>query len=300
MKKREIDYMNVLIFQDGSLKKYNTLRLEAKAKNLYLPLNVDGIIETLEFAKGRKLVVLGNGSNVLFAQDYYDDSYVFLITTMMNDMDVVDNEIVVDAGVSFHDLAWFAMDHQIGGYEFTEDIPGTVGGALIMNAGQWQWTIGQYVHWIDVVNRDTGKLQRLIPDDNFFQYRYTKLMEMNVIVARAGLNIQPGEYNDVFFRMLDFKKERYMKQPRNYPNAGSVFKRPTKDGETYFVWKLFDEVNLRGYQVGGAKVSEKHPGFIVNVDHASVDDCLNLIQECTVRVKNHFDIDLHLEWRVIK
>lgn len=100
--------------------------------------------------------------------------------------------------------------------------------------------------------------------------------------------------------MLEFKKERYFKQPRNYPNAGSVFKRPTKDGETYFVWKLFDEVSLRGYQVGGARVSDKHPGFIVNVDHATCLDCVTLIQECKDRVKNQFDIDLELEWRVIE
>lgn len=292
--------MNLIEFKNFSLIKYNTLRLKSVAAVCYFPLNMDGLSEAIDKSAHQKRIFLGNGSNILFTKEFYDEEYVFIITTMMNNIEKNGPEMIVDAGVTLHDLAWFAMDNEIGGYEFCEDIPGTAGGALIMNAGQWQWTISQYVRWVDVIDLDTKEAKRIIPEEGFFQYRNSKFNDMNVVIARAGLSVAKGDYREVLERMLEFKKERYFKQPRNYPNAGSVFKRPTKNGETYFVWKLFDEVNLRGYQIGGARVSEKHPGFIVNVDHATCYDCVALINECKMRVKDHFDIDLELEWRVIK
>lgn len=292
--------MNLIEFKNFSLIKYNTLRLKSVAAVCYFPLNMDGLSEAIDKSAHQKRIFLGNGSNILFTKEFYDEEYAFIITTMMNNIEKNGPEMIVDAGVTLHDLAWFAMDNEIGGYEFCEDIPGTAGGALIMNAGQWQWTISQYVRWVDVIDLDTHQTKRIVPEEGFFQYRNSKFNDMNVVIARAGLSVTKGDYREILERMLEFKKERYFKQPRNYPNAGSVFKRPTKNGETYFVWKLFDEVNLRGYQIGGARVSEKHPGFIVNVDHATCYDCVALINECKTRVKDHFDIDLELEWRVIE
>ena len=291
--------MNLVITQNAQLKKYNTLRLQAIAQTLYTPLNMQGVLEALQLAKGKRIVLLGNGSNVLFAKPFYDDSYAFIVTNRLDDLDISDGELVVESGVKLHDLAWFAIDHQIGGYEFCEDIPGTVGGALIMNAGQWEYTIGQYVNWVDVVDIDQQQVIRITPDDQFFSYRHSKFENLNVIIVRAGLTMPPGDYDDIFDRMLEFKRERYKKQPRNYPNAGSVFKRPYKNGESLFVWKLFDDVNIRGHRIGGAMISPKHPGFIINVDHASCDDCNQLIAEAQRRVKEQFDIDLELEWKVI-
>lgn len=292
--------MDLQIIHNANMTKFNTLRLHAIAHTCYVPLTIDGVHHAIQQSKGKKLVLLGNGSNVLFTKEYYDDSYAFLVTNRLDDVMIEQDEIVVESGVKLHDLAWFAMDNQIGGYEFCEDIPGTVGGALIMNAGQWEYTIGQYVRWIKIYNLDSEKVQTILPDDDFFTYRHSKFNEMNCIILSAGLRIQKGEYNDIFNRMMEFKRERYMKQPRNYPNAGSVFKRPYKNGESLFVWKLFDEVQLRGYRIGGAQISEKHPGFIVNVDHATCKDCLDLISECQTRVSDRFEVDLELEWRVIE
>jgi UDP-N-acetylmuramate dehydrogenase len=292
--------MNLIEFKNFSLIKYNTLRLKSVAAVCYFPLNMEGLSEAIEKSSSKKRIFLGNGSNVLFTKEFYNEEYVFIITTMMNNIEKNGPEMIVDAGVTLHDLAWFAMDNEIGRYEFCEDIPGTAGGALIMNAGQWQWTISQYVRWVDVIDLNTQETIRIVPEEGFFQYRNSRFNDMNVVIARAGLSVAKGDYREILERMLEFKKERYFKQPRNYPNAGSVFKRPTKNNETYFVWKLFDEVGLRGYQIGGARVSEKHPGFIVNVDHATCYDCVALITECKTRVKDHFDIDLELEWRVIE
>lgn len=292
--------MNLIIKHDADLKKYNTLRLHAIARNLYIPLNQQGVLEALADAHGKKIVLIGNGSNILFAKPTYDDSYAFIVTNRLDECEVIDGELVVDAGVKLHDLAWFAIENQIGGYEFCEDIPGTVGGALIMNAGQWEYTIGQYVNWVEYVDLDRQEIIRIEPDAQFFSYRHSKFENQAIMILRAGLTTPMGEYDDIFYRMLDFKKQRFMKQPRNFPNAGSVFKRPTKDGESLFVWKLFDEVELRGHRIGGAMISEKHPGFIINVDQASCEDCHQLIAEAQKRVKERFDVNLELEWKVIE
>lgn len=169
-----------------------------------------------------------------------------------------------------------------------------------MNAGQWQYTIGQYVNWIEVYDYEKDEIQRIVPEDGFFSYRYSRLNDMPVYVLRCGIKSIPGNYNEVLSKILEYRHERYVKQPRNFANAGSVFKRPKdKDGEWLYVWKLFDTVNLRGFRIGDAMVSEKHPGFIVNVKNATVEDMQAVIEECITRVKVEFDVDLELEWRVI-
>ena len=184
---------------------------------------------------------------------------------MLNDITLKNEEIITEAGARLHRLAWFACEQSIGDMEFCEDIPGTMGGALIMNAGQWEFTIGQYVNWIEVYNTETQTVEMIYPDEKFFAYRYS-----------------------------------YIKQPRNYANAGSVFKRPVdKEGNSLYIWKMFDEVKLRGFRIGDAMVSEKHPGFIVNVGNANVEDVSALIKECKKRVLDQFDVSIELEWRVI-
>lgn len=288
------------VMHNASLKRYNTLRLDVKAETVVLVNSIEGMVNALKTYKERKIVVIGNGSNMMFNRDFYGDDTVFLITTLLNDIEIIDDEIVVEAGTRLNRLAWFACEQSVGGYEFCEDIPGTVGGALIMNAGQWQYTIGQYVNWIDIYNTETETIERLIPDEHFFAYRHSTLNNYPGVVLRAGLKAEAGDYNEALEKMLYYRRERYVKQPRNFANAGSVFKRPQdKDGNQLFVWKLFDGVNLRGFRVGDAMVSEKHPGFIVNVKNATVKDMLAVIQECKDRVKEAYDVTIELEWRVV-
>jgi UDP-N-acetylmuramate dehydrogenase len=291
--------MNTLIQKNISLKRFNTLRLDSTCDYAITPLNIDGVVEAIKITEGKRRVILGNGSNVLLTKEHYDDSTAFILMHRLDDLDIVDNEIIVEAGRTLHDLAWFTMDHEVDGYAFCEDIPGTVGGALLMNAGQWEYTISQYVNWVEVVHCDDARIERIYPQEGFFGYRHSAFNTMNAIIVRSGLSIIKGGYNDIFEKIMYYKRERYMKQPRNYPNAGSVFKRPYKNGESLYVWKLFDATNLRGHQVGGAQISDKHPGFIVNVDNATSTDCVQLIEEAKRRVKAEFDVDLELEWRII-
>jgi len=286
--------------RDVSLKRYNTLRLNATAALVYLPLTLIGFKEVLLLTQHKKQVLIGKGSNILFTKEYYDDSYAFIVTSLDDEIELNSTEIIAQAGVSLYQLAWFCVEKSIGGYEFAEDIPGTVGGALIMNAGQYEFTIGMYVNWIDVYLTEEKTFVHVVPNDDFFTYRHSLLVDRHAIVLACGLKVQPGNYQDSLDEVLKLKKERYRKQPRNYPNAGSVFKRPVKDGTTYYVWKLFEEVGLRGFRIGDAEVSEKHPGFIVNLGEATQKDVLDLIQECKRRVFDEFGIELHLEWKCIE
>jgi len=290
---------NYLKLNDVPLKKYNTLQLESLAKSVYFPLNKDGLIEVLSETKTHKRILIGKGSNILLKKEVYPEDDAFIITTLMDEIHINNDEIYCDAGVSLSQLAWFAIEHSIDGYAFAEDIPGTVGGALIMNAGQYQYTIGQYVNWIDVYDTELDAIKRIIPNESFFSYRNAAFKPTEFVVA-CGLKNQGGDDLENLEKVLNYKRERYRKQPRNYPNAGSVFKRPVKDGETLFVWKLFEACGLRGKRVGGAELSFKHPGFIVNVNHATTKDVFDLIELCKTSVKEKFDVDLELEWKVIE
>lgn len=290
---------NYIKLNNVPLKKYNTLQLESYADVVYFPLNTEGMIEVLNTTQNVKRILIGKGSNILLKREKYQDDVIFIITSLMDDIHIENDEIVCEAGASLSSLAWFAIEHSIEGYAFAEDIPGTVGGALIMNAGQYEFTIGQYVHWIDVYNTLENKVKRIIPDEGFFSYRHAKF-NSNDIVLGCGLKNQGGDDLENLEKVLNYKRERYRKQPRNYPNAGSVFKRPSKNGEWLFVWKLFEACGLRGKRIGGAELSYKHPGFIVNVDHATNKDVFDLIELCQKSVKEMFDVDLELEWKVIE
>ena len=288
----------ILELSDVSLKPYNSLQLDAKAAKLVMPLDQASLIEILKNNADKKLIIIGKGSNILLAKPYYDESYLFIVTSLMNKLEIINNEMVLEAGVSLSELAWFSVAQSILGYEFCEDIPGTIGGALIMNAGQYEYTIGQTVNWVDVYCLDTQQVKRIKPSSDFFGYRHAQFKSTEIILS-CGLAITPGNDLESLEKVLTYKRERYRKQPRNYPNAGSVFKRPTKNGETYFVWKLFEELGLRGYRINDAEISYKHPGFIINLGHASCEDVLKLIKHCQDLVKERFDIDLLLEWRII-
>ena len=289
---------NFLELSDVSLKKYNTLRLDALAKRLYFPLNQAGLVEVLRLSKGFKRYLLGKGSNVLLSREVYPEDVVFIVTTLMDAICIEQEELVLEAGVSLSNLTWFAIEHAIDGYAFAEDIPGTIGGALIMNAGQFEFTIGQYVHWVDVYDDETDEVRRIYPEADFFKYRSSGFKASEFILA-CGLRNVGGDELENIEKVISYKRERYRKQPRNYPNAGSVFKRPQKNGQILFVWKLFEECGLRGKRIGDAEISFKHPGFIVNLGNAKQADVLALIDLCKTEVKARFDVDIELEWRVL-
>ena len=295
--------MNYLVIKDTSLKHYNTLRLEATAHTILFPLNKEGIKEIFQKNKDKKIVPLGNGSNILFSKKYYGLDYVFVSFKHLNNLSVENNQIIAEAGVTLSELSWYALEQGIKGFEFLEDIPGSVGGAVIMNAGTYKDTIGQLINEVTYYDKITEEIvSDKVTEDDFVRRnsKWAKNDDLIISVKFKMLEENKNEdYTHILKEMQRIKKDRYMKQPRNFPNAGSVFKRPNLEGKDYIVWELFDGVGLRGKKIGDASISEKHPGFIINHGEATYDDVLSLIDLAKEKVKKKFDIDLELEWKII-
>ena len=293
----EKDY---IVFKNLNLREYNTLRIEAIAENFCIPYSINGMEQILnDLAEDRKVVIIGSGSNILLSKSFYDDKYLFISTQMLNKKELQKDTIYAECGVEMGKLAWFALENSIAGFGFMEDIPGTVGGAIIMNAGTYEGIIGDLcksVVWYDFNER---KITTLEVNDTMFSMRNSIFGHNNGIVLACNLEAKKGIYEDILEAMLITKKKRYLKQPRNYPNAGSVFKTPKMDGKKFYVWQLFDELKLRGYSIGGAMISEKHPGFIVNKGGSTSKDILELLDFCKKIVYENYGIELELEWKLI-
>lgn len=295
---------NFLKIENASLKKYNTLRIDATAKKLFFPLNATGIMDIYNSSNNKQIIVIGNGSNILLSKEYYDENYIFISTKHMDNICIKNNILNVDAGVLLSELSWFALENSIKGFEFLEDIPGSVGGAVIMNAGTYENMIGDLISTVTYYDAETNSIiTDTATKEDFGKRSSTWGLQKNIIIS-VGFGIyidaiDKENYLLILEEILDNKKCRYMKQPRNYPNAGSVFKRPSKNGKNFYVWKLFDECGLRGCQIGGAMISNKHPGFIVNVNNANYNDVIRLINHAKLKVKDRFGIDLQLEWKII-
>lgn len=291
--------MNYVPIKKCSLKQYNTLKIDATAELMVLPINMTGVQEVFEKYVKKNIIIIGRGSNVLFSQDYYDENYVFVNFKLMDNMEYKNGRIYVEAGASLSSLSWYAIENNIKGFEFLEDVPGSVGGAIIMNAGTYEDTIGQLVEEVTYYDIAENRVITDIVSKEDFGRRKSKWTNDNIVVISCVLTAETGDYIEALEKLLKIKKKRYLKQPRNYPNAGSVFKRPTLNGEDYYVWKLFEELGLRGYKKNDAMISEKHPGFIVNTGNAKSDDILFLINLAKNEVKSKFGITLELEWKII-
>ncbi len=284
------------------LYKYNSMRLHANAERFYLPFTVDGLIEICKkFASAESFTLLGKGSNTIFVSENY--SRPIVCTNLLDKIEFQDGKIVAECGVTLSQLAWFALEKSVGGYEFLEDIPGSVGGALFMNAGTYSDTISQLVESVTVFDFEKSAVLTLTEDDlkAYWGKRTSYFCKNNCCILECEMKADAvGDYLQILEKMLEIKKSRYLKQPRDYPNAGSVFKRPYKNGEPFYVWKLLEETGLRGYSIGGACISQKHPGFILNSGNCTGTDIQALLDVCKNRVKEKFDIRLEEEWKIVK
>ncbi|SDB81048.1 UDP-N-acetylmuramate dehydrogenase [Pelagirhabdus alkalitolerans] len=295
--------MNYLVMKNCSLKQYNTLRLDAMAETVLFPLNEQGVKDIYNDFKNQKIIILGNGSNILLSKQTYAEEYVFVSFKHLDALYLSNDQIIAETGVLLSSLSWFALQAGISGYEFLEDVPGSIGGAVTMNAGTYKDTIGQLLDQITYYSLEEDKIKTDKVTEKDFGRRSSKWgTRKDIILTTVFKNTSEEQksenYESILDEILRIKRQRYMKQPRNYPNAGSVFKRPTHNGEDFYVWKLFDEVGLRGYKIGDAMISNKHPGFIVNTGKATSEQVLSLIELAQKKVKEKFDIDLELEWKI--
>lgn len=300
-----MDKINVKGFKgvhlkNHSLLKYNTLGLDSAVENFFIPFDSDDI-ELLYQNKEYKKIIIGNGSNILLSKKYYDENYIFISTQLLNTIyEVSKNKIYVETGVLLSDLVWFAYYRELKGLEFLEDIPGTIGGAITMNAGAYGNTISEYLIELSFYNTETNKILKINRAFNqYFGSRDSIFQNSNLVILNAIIEAPNGNADEILSKIFEYKLKRFYKQPRSLPNAGSVFKRPSKNGVDLFVWKLIDNSKLRGMKIGDAQISTKHPGFIVNNGNASGEDFLKLIEIIKTRIKEDSGVNLDLEWKII-
>ncbi|OXS58519.1 UDP-N-acetylmuramate dehydrogenase [Rossellomorea vietnamensis] len=236
--------------------------------------------------------LLGNGSNLIVK----DGGIRGIVLHLKNfkDIKATDQLIVAQSGAAIIDVSRRALAEQLSGLEFACGIPGTVGGALFMNAGAYGGEIKDVLDYCHVVDRE-GNLVKRTAAELELDYRHSNISEKGDIVLEATFSLQPGVYEDIKAIMDDLTDKRESKQPLEYPSCGSVFKRPPG----YFAGKLIQDSELQGTNFGGAEVSTKHAGFIVNKDNATASDYISLIEHVQKTVKEKFDVELEREVRII-
>ncbi len=240
-----------------------------------------------------KNILLGRGTNIVISDEGYDGVVVSLSALSRVDIDVADdNCIVAGAGVSMRGLANFACENGLTGLEFAHGIPGSVGGGVYMNAGAYGGEIANVLVSCLVFDMISGKIFLLYGDECDYSYRHSIFMKnKNLVVLFATFELSEGDPDEIKARMDELKAKRVASQPLEYPSAGSTFKRP----EGYFAGKLIEDSGLKGYTIGGAQVSEKHAGFVVNRGDATAEDIKNLVAHIQNTVKEKFDVSLECE-----
>ncbi|MGE6754532.1 UDP-N-acetylmuramate dehydrogenase [Rossellomorea sp. NPDC071047] len=236
--------------------------------------------------------LLGNGSNLIVK----DGGIRGIVLHLKNfkDIKTTDQLIVAQSGAAIIDVSRRALAEKLSGLEFACGIPGTVGGALFMNAGAYGGEIKDVLDYCHVVDRE-GNLVKRTAAELELDYRHSNIAEKGDIVLEATFSLKPGDYEEIKAVMDDLTDKRESKQPLEYPSCGSVFKRPPG----YFAGKLIQDSELQGTNFGGAEVSTKHAGFIVNKDNATASDYISLIEHVQKTVKEKFDVELEREVRII-
>ena len=269
------------------MSKHTSFKTGGPADVFVTPETKDEIVKLLKLDV--KKTIIGNGSNIL-VKDGGIRGLVIKINT--NNFKIEDDIIYADAGCSLAKLSRLAMENSLSGLEFACGIPGTLGGAIYMNAGAYGGEMKDVVVETEVLDRE-GNIH--IIKDHEFGYRSSCFQNNDLIIISSKLQLQHGDMNTIKEKMDEYMQFRKEKQPIEYPNAGSTFKR----GEDFVTAKLIDEAGLKGYKVGGAQVSEKHAGFIVNVDNATAKDVIELTDYIKEKIEEKFGKKINLEIQII-
>ena len=279
--------------KNEKMSRHTTFRTGGPASLFIRPGDLDQLRAAVALLKRVEVpyFILGNGSNLQVSDKGYDG--VVISTERFTDIHLEDeNKIYADAGAMNSKIAAFARDNSLTGFEFAAGIPGTIGGAMIMNAGAYDGEMKLITKEVRALSPQ-GEIIRLSNESLQFGYRTSSLKGKDFVVVSALLELQKGDKEEITAKMQELAQRRKDKQPLEYPSAGSTFKRP----EGYFAGKLIEDAGLRGYTVGGAQVSEKHCGFVINKGEAKSADIYKLI--CDVQKKVSEDFGVKLEPEVI-
>jgi len=245
-------------------------------------------------ALGVPVLLMGNGSNLLIPDEGFE-GLVIRFGEGYAHLEVQGEYLIARAGVTLKTLAYFAADRGLAGLAFAAGIPGSLGGGLIMNAGAYHGELSQVVEAVECVDRD-GRQFTLTRDEAKLSYRHSLMMDEGLMVLGATLRLTPGSRDALYATMAEFQALRREKQPLAWPSAGSFFKRPTG----YYAGALIEQAGLKGTSVGGAQVSEKHAGFLINTGGATTADFLALKDLVQQKVMERFNVALEPEVRIIR
>ena len=280
---------------DEPMKDHTTFRIGGNADYFVSPHSAKEIGDVIEACKnaGIPWYVIGNGSNLLVSDRGFRGVIIRLFKNFAM-LSVEGEEIRVQAGALLSRTAKKALEHELTGFEFAAGIPGTIGGALVMNAGAYGGEMKDVTKFVMVLTPE-GKVLTLGKEELEMGYRTSIIARKGYLVLEAVLGLQKGDKEQIAARMEELKEKRVSKQPLEYPSAGSTFKRP----EGYFAGKLIMDAGLRGFSVGGAQVSEKHCGFVINTGDATAKDVTELIKTVTERIREQTGVTLEPEVKLL-
>ena len=283
------------VFTEELMSQHTTFKIGGPADYFLVPEKSEdvGAIVRLCKKEGIPYFILGNGSNLLVSDRGFRGVIIQLFKNF-SDLRVEGDRLYVQAGTLLSRTAKKALEASLTGFEFAAGIPGTIGGAMVMNAGAYGGEMKDVTEEVTVLT-EKGEVKTLKREELKMGYRTSIIAEKGYLVLEAVLQLTDGDLKEIRAVMEDLKKKRISKQPLEYPSAGSTFKRP----KGYFAGKLIMDAGLRGFQVGGAQVSEKHCGFVINTGDATAEDVTELIRQVAERVKAQSGVTLEPEVKLL-
>lgn len=281
--------------RDELMRDHTSFKVGGKAKILVFPQTAEDIIAAVKCCKesGQNYYIMGKGSNIIVKDSGYN-GVIIKLGDHYNRITVNGDQVRADSGALLSMIASTAFDHSLEGIEFASGIPGTVGGAVTMNAGAYGGEMSLIVEQVRVISQ-VGEIITIGNKDMNFGYRHSVIQEKAYIVVGVDLKLRNGNKEEIKKKTKELTARRNEKQPVNFPSAGSIFKRP----EGYFAGKLIEDAGLKGLALGGARVSPLHAGFIVNEGNAKAEDILSLIEIIKQTVLDKNGVQLETEVKVI-
>jgi len=288
-----LDIKNVFI--DEPMKKHTSFKIGGPADILLTPESIEEVQQIVKFCNSNNIATfyMGNGSNLLVS-DKGMRCVVIKISQNLSEVTIEGTKVTAQSGILLSRLSKMLLRENLKGFEFADGIPGTLGGAVTMNAGAYNGEIKDVVTGCRAIDKE-GNLIEIEGEDLQLGYRTSVIQKKNYIVLEVTMELEKGDYSEIKKYIDELTFKRTSKQPLHMPSAGSVFKRPPG----HFAGKLIEDCNLKGARIGGAQVSEMHAGFIVNVDNATAEDVVNLIEHIQRTVKERFDVIMDTEVRIV-
>lgn len=282
------------VLENEPMRLHTSMEVGGPAAVLLRPGNADELCAVLRLLRKEDIpyYIKGNGSNLIIRDEGYEGAMIEMMR--MQKISCEGEFLCAECGALLKDIAQAALENSLAGFEFASGIPGSLGGAVTMNAGAYDGEMKDIIAEVRLLSQD-GEILTKSCSEMDFSYRHSICSEGGFIVLSASFLLKKGNQEEIREKIRDLSERRKEKQPLEYPSCGSTFKRP----EGYFAGKLIMDAGLKGFRIGGAQVSEKHAGFIINRDHATAEDVLSLIAHVQKEVFDRFGVELKCEVRII-